>query len=373
MEENISEFSIYRKGNLIMIKNNKNINVSNLILNINVLDYSSAIKSTNDLGEKLKDCLGIIGTVTLEEDTYLIIITDSKIECTIDKKKIYKVLDTCFVNFSEDKKENSDNNKINDHLQNNDIELINELKELFKSSFYYSNSYDLANSITSHNQIMFYFQKGKLITDYDHIVKCNKNFLSNWQFIEKIMSLQTKSNIKYFFSNCIYGNIEHFKIDNYMKGYKIYQFDDFFDDTKQNFDYFLFGYKLKDSSYIYQIDFFSKIRRNNLIRNKQSITIDKKNKKNLKSKYYLDKLENNPKNESISTGEDSDKKDVKEKIQNPEQIENIKDEDHNIYNNYKGFMSKVLNSCSFIFKRKNKEKFYFNILNEDEQEEQEEQ
>ena len=225
MEENISDFSIYKKGNVIMIKNNKNKNVSNHILSINVLAYSSIIKPTNDLGDKLKDCLGIIGMITLEEDTYLITITDSKIVCTIDKKKIYKVLDTCFINFSddldltinlqyEDKKVNNDNIKINEHLQNNDKELIKELKELFKSGFYYSNNYDLANSITSHNQIIFYFQKDKLITDYDYIIEGNKNFLSNWKFTDKIMSIETKNNIRYFFSNCIFGNIERFRIDN---------------------------------------------------------------------------------------------------------------------------------------------------------------
>jgi hypothetical protein len=57
---------------------------------------------------------------------------------------------------------------------------------------------------------MLYFQKGKLLSDYDYIAEGNKNFLANWKLTDRVMSLNEKNNIKYFFSNCIYGNIEHF-------------------------------------------------------------------------------------------------------------------------------------------------------------------
>ena len=177
--------------------------------------------------KKIHDCLGIIGIITLEDETYLVTITKAKLICSISKKEIYKVLDTFFIKMTEDsdfalfssgaeefnnnEKEDADDNY---YMKNHDDEIIKQLKELFKNGFYFSNKYDLANSLTSHNQIMLFFQKGKLLSDYDYIAEGNKNFLSNWKLTGKVMSCQEKNNFKYYFSNCIYGNIEHF---NYEK------------------------------------------------------------------------------------------------------------------------------------------------------------
>ena len=228
MEGNEKEFSIYRRTNVLIIKNNKSININDACLEINTLDFTPNINYEKDnFGEKIKDCLGIIGIITLEEDTYLILITEAKLICTISKKEIYKVLDTAFIKFTEEidldiltankeeNKENKENNNIDDfYFQTHDNEIIGKLKEVFKNGFYFSNKYDLANSLTSYNQIMLFFQKGKLLSDYDYIAEGNKNFLSNWKMTDKVMSLKEKNNIKYYFSNCIYGNIEHF---NYEK------------------------------------------------------------------------------------------------------------------------------------------------------------
>jgi hypothetical protein len=217
MEDNDAHFSIYRKINLLIIKNNKTRNMSEDYLQINTLDFTPKIRATNDLGQKIKDCLGIIGIITLEDDSYLITITDSKLICTLERKEIYKVLDTYFIKFSDDsdlEEDNSDNNSTNlnnSQIKNNDTEIIEELKEIFKNGYYYSNNYDLANAFTSHNQIMLYFQKGKLLSDYDYLVDGNKNFLSNMKLIDKVIELK---DIKYYFSNCIYGNIECFKCEN---------------------------------------------------------------------------------------------------------------------------------------------------------------
>ena len=226
MEEIDKQFSIYRRINVLVIKNNKTINISDDCLEINTLDFTPNINHEKDnYGQKIKDCLGIIGIITLEGDTYLITITEAKLICTISKKEIFKVLDTSFIKFTEkveeenpedkekDKKDNIQNNS-NDAIDNQDEEIIKQLKKLFKNGFYFSNKYDLANSLTSHNQIMLFFQKGKLLSDYDYIAEGNKNFLANWKLTDKVMTLQEKNNIKYFFSNCIYGNIEHF---NYEK------------------------------------------------------------------------------------------------------------------------------------------------------------
>ena len=226
MEEIDKQFSIYRRINVLVIKNNKTINISDDCLEINTLDFTPNINHEKDnYGQKIKDCLGIIGIITLEGDTYLITITEAKLICTISKKEIFKVLDTSFIKFTEkveeenpddkekDKKDNIQNNS-HDAIDNQDEEIIKQLKKLFKNGFYFSNKYDLANSLTSHNQIMLFFQKGKLLSDYDYIAEGNKNFLANWKLTDKVMTLQEKNNIKYFFSNCIYGNIEHF---NYEK------------------------------------------------------------------------------------------------------------------------------------------------------------
>ena len=221
--ENIGNFSIYKKNNLIIIKSNKSLHVIQHCLEINTLDLTtSMLEGKQKLGTKITDCIGIIGIITLEDDTYLIIITDAKLVCTINKKEIYKVLDTSFIKFTDDilsedelfnsdeKKENNDN--YNYYFNNNhDNEIIKELKDIFKRGYYFSNNYDLANSITSQKQIQHYFTKSKkLISDYDYITDGNKNFLSNLKLTDKVMSLTEKNKIKYYFSSCIYGNIEEF-------------------------------------------------------------------------------------------------------------------------------------------------------------------
>ena len=218
MESLDKYYSIFRRTNVLIIKNNRTINLIDSHLEINTLDFTSNLNYEKDnFGNKIQDCLGIIGIITLEDDSYLIVITDAKLVCVISKKEIYKVVDTCFIKFSDDldlEGLNPDEEEQKENQNNkNDEELIKELKEVFKNGFYFSNKYDLANSLSSHNQIMLYFQNGKLLSDYDYIADGNKNFLGNWKLTDKVMSLQEKNNIKYFFSNCIYGNIEQFNYE----------------------------------------------------------------------------------------------------------------------------------------------------------------
>ena len=222
MEEEVQNFSIYKRNDLIIIKNNKSLNVNNFCLEINIVDFTPALIEEKELTDKkLYDCIGIIGIITLEDDTYLIVITEAKLICTITKKEIYKVLNTAFIKFSEDEEdekeeESEKNNKNNENenyyfKNNHDEEIIKNLKEIFKNGFYFSNKYDLANSLTSQNQITNFFKNSKiLISNYDYIAEGNKNFLSNWKLTAKVMSLDEKNKIKYYFSNCIYGNIEEF-------------------------------------------------------------------------------------------------------------------------------------------------------------------
>ena len=238
-DENESNFSIYRRNNTIIIKNNKSMNVNDFCLEINTLSFTQSLVEEKEIfEEKLIDCIGIIGIISLEDDNYLIVITKAKLICSITKKEIYKVLDTSFIKFSDEiieEKENllnnednnsnnnisnnnsfdNDKNENNDNKDNKDNDLIEQLKQIFKNGFYFSNKYDLANSLTSQNQIKCFFKNNKkLISSYDYIAEGNKNFLSNWKLTDKAMSLKEKNKIKYYFSNCIYGNIEQFKYES---------------------------------------------------------------------------------------------------------------------------------------------------------------
>ena len=212
MEEEIeSNFSIYSQDAFLIIKNNKSINIKGYCLQISIADLSlKIIEEKEQLGKKILDCMGIIGIVILEEETYLIAITKALLVCTIAKKEIYKVIETNFIKLNEDEDEKSEGSN-DDYYSNNDLEIISQLKEKFKNGFYFSNGYDLANSLTSQNQIKNFFTKEKkLISDYDYIAEGNKNFLANFKLTSQILSLQAKQSLKFFFSNCIYGNIEAF-------------------------------------------------------------------------------------------------------------------------------------------------------------------
>ena len=214
MEEKESNFSIYAKDSFLLIKNNKSMNITGFCLQLNITDLSvNIIEEKENIGKKIQDCMGIIGIIVLEEETYLIVITKALLVCTISKKDIYKVLDTHFVKLNEEVEENEEKSEDSNegYYNNNDSEIITQLKEMFKNGFYFSNGYDLANSLTSQNQIKNFFTKEKkLISDYDYIVEGNKNFLANFKLTSQIIPLSEKQSIKYFFSNCIYGNIEAF-------------------------------------------------------------------------------------------------------------------------------------------------------------------
>jgi len=214
MEEKESNFSIFAKDSFLFIKNNKSMNIKGFCLQLNITDLSiSIIEEKENMGKKIQDCMGIIGIIVLEEETYLIVITKALLVCTISKKDIYKVLDTHFVKLNEEIEENDDKSDDSNegYYNNNDSEIITQLKEMFKNGFYFSNGYDLANSLTSQNQIKNFFTKEKkLISDYDYIAEGNKNFLANFKLTSQIIPLSDKQSLKYFFSNCIYGNIEAF-------------------------------------------------------------------------------------------------------------------------------------------------------------------
>ena len=88
--EDENYFSIYRKDISLIIKNNKAINIQNEFLEINPLNFTLNVYNTKeDFGKKIIDCLGIIGIISLEENTYLITIAKAELICAINKKEIY--------------------------------------------------------------------------------------------------------------------------------------------------------------------------------------------------------------------------------------------------------------------------------------------
>ena len=93
--------------------------------------------------------------------------------------------------------------------------ILSELRKIFSKGFYFSNKYDLANSFSSHNQVVLSKsnESSNVVIDYDHIIDGNRNFLANWKFINKLILPNQKNNTRVFVSNCIYGNIETFSFD----------------------------------------------------------------------------------------------------------------------------------------------------------------
>ena len=49
MEEELQNFSIYKRNGLIIKKNNKSLNVNNFCLKINVLDFTPALIEEKEL------------------------------------------------------------------------------------------------------------------------------------------------------------------------------------------------------------------------------------------------------------------------------------------------------------------------------------
>jgi hypothetical protein len=264
MEESEKEFSIYKKTNELVIKRNNNVKLGETCLIIKRNKESipplnpltqRLTKEELDEYEKIVDAIGIIGIIQLSQDLHLIAITKAELICRISKKeKIYKVLETKFISFSDeiifenlDLKDDKSDLSDDEFSQNYDSELIKLLKKSFINGFYFSNNYDLANSITSHNQIINYYrEQNMLITNYDYIVDGNKNFLSNWKLTESVISNLNDTEFNYyihfFFSNCIFGNIEHFS-------YKKYNMEIILISRRYLWNYGMFNYRKGLSKY----------------------------------------------------------------------------------------------------------------------------
>ena len=216
--------SIYRNENIITIVSNRFHECLEIVVPSLVLNYTTEKK---DFGEKILDCYGIIGIINLINSTYLVVITEAELSFSLFKREIYKVKNVEFISLSAD---NLNGEVINDYYnhgpnkeENEENYLVyNDLKNIFSNGFYFSNKYDLANSLSSHNQILMSkkHEVGNVIINYDPITEGNRNFLANFKFISKLIPPNDKKNTRVFVSTCIYGNIESFSIERKVENKK---------------------------------------------------------------------------------------------------------------------------------------------------------
>ena len=217
--ENTKYLSIYKnEENVFTIMNNRFHECLEITLPKFQLNFSTDQKK--DYGEKLIDCYGIIGIVDLINESYLIAITEVEVSFILFKREVYKIKNVEFILLEAD---SSFGEGANDYFKSiptsEEIEenknICNNLRNIFIYDFYFSNKYDLANSFSSHNQIINSksSESSNAVIDYDQIVEGNRNFLANWKFINKLIIPNEKNCTRIFISNCIFGNIECLSYD----------------------------------------------------------------------------------------------------------------------------------------------------------------
>jgi len=210
--------SIYKRDNIITIMSNRFHECLEIELPAFNLNYTNEKKS---YGQKILDCYGIIGIIEVINASYIVCITEVELSLVLFKKEIYKIKKVEFISCATDIQSGGED--LSDYFnqgptkeemeENNNI--LTELRKIFSKGFYFSNKYDLANSFSSHNQVVLSKsnESSNVVIDYDHIIDGNRNFLANWKFINKLILPNQKNNTRVFVSNCIYGNIENFSFD----------------------------------------------------------------------------------------------------------------------------------------------------------------
>ena len=216
--DNTKYLSVYKnEENVFTIMNNRFHECLEITLPRFQLNYTTEKK---DYGEKIIDCYGIIGIVDLINASYLITITEVEVVFTLFKREVYKIKNVEFLLLEADSTFGEGANdyfkqKPNSEEIEENKNICNNLRNIFINDFYFSNKYDLANSFSSHNQIITSKsnESSNAVIDYDYIVEGNRNFLANWKFINKLIMPKEKNSSRVFISNCIYGNIECLSYD----------------------------------------------------------------------------------------------------------------------------------------------------------------
>jgi len=215
--DNNKNHSIYRNENVVTIMSNRFQEYLEISLPSFELNYTTEKK---DYGDKIIDCYGVMGIIDLINASYLIVITEVELSFLLFKREIYKIKNVEFLLLAA-KSQNGEliydffNQGPNKEENEENLNIINDLKKFFSEGFYFSNKYDLANSFASHNQVVISkaSESSNVVIDYDQITEGNRNFLANWKLINKLIIPNEKNNTRLFVSNCIYGNIESFSFD----------------------------------------------------------------------------------------------------------------------------------------------------------------
>ena len=215
--DNNKNHSIYRNKNIVTIMSNRFQECLEISLPNFSLNYTTEKK---DYGNKIIDCYGIMGIIDLINSSYLIVITEVELAFLLFKREVYKIKNVDFILLAA---ESQNGEVVNDYFtqgpnkeeNEENKNICDELRKIFSNGFYFSNKYDLANSFSSHNQIVISknSESSNAVIDYDQIIEGNRNFMANWKFINKLIIPNEKNNTRVFVSNCIYGNIETFSYE----------------------------------------------------------------------------------------------------------------------------------------------------------------
>ena len=245
--ENHKNHSIYRKDNIVTIMSNRFHECLEISLPTFKLNYTNIKK---DYGEKIMDCYGVIGIIDLINASFLIVITEEELSFLLFKREIFKIKNVEFILLSA---ENKNGEIISDYYNmgpnkeesEENKNICDELKKFFSNGFYFSNKYDLANSFSSHNQIILSksSESNNAVIDYDQIAEGNRNFLANWKLINKLILPDEKNNLRVFASCCIYGNIETFSFDKQGDGEETEKIQIIIISRRNLMNYGLFNFK----------------------------------------------------------------------------------------------------------------------------------
>ena len=196
------DFKIYIKESQIDIENVKlkqflSINFSNPEI------PEISIKFNLDYGSKIIPCFGILGILSFNKIHYLVYISDRKIICQIKDCNICEILSIDFLILSDEEFLVTENIK----------DILSNIKEIYQKGFYYSNSYDLSNSLTCQFQIINEKVKKEKKVTYNFLKEGNKNFLANNKLIDKFIDIENTEN---FICSCIYGFISNKNLEIQM-------------------------------------------------------------------------------------------------------------------------------------------------------------
>jgi len=231
--------------------------------NLNIINYSFTIELIKGINNKINEN---------KNKTYLILLLSKSIFDFIDA---YKGLPEYNNNLEEIKEIENNNTNIIEKL----IEEINETNKNNKLKLNFNLAYIKSQKVDKiYIDIIIDLLKNKF-EDYNYIYRIITEMELESIDITKTMLEETK-------------NFLDDKSNGIMDEYLISKSEDLHDENKINFSYILLKYILKSSNFIYQIEFFQKIRNNLLKLGKSELNNFFNQQKKDKSKYILEVMFN---------------------------------------------------------------------------------